>query len=94
LNKCEIGTVVLYCMCVHFGVFWSLSCVFCSMGSLFSVLFISLSGHYCDFNEKNVKLVLPFFNWENRDFSILMRDIPFALSLRFSAFYFMEVLVS
>jgi hypothetical protein len=52
----------LYCMCVYFGVFWSLSCIFCSMGSLFSVLFISLSGHYCDFNEKNVKLVLPFLN--------------------------------
>jgi hypothetical protein len=30
LNRCEFGTVVLYCMCVYFGVFWSLSCI-CSM---------------------------------------------------------------
>ncbi len=66
----DVRLVLLFCIaCVFILVYFGVCLVFVLWFSLFSVLFISLSGNYCDFNE----LVLPSLNWENRDMSILWK---------------------
>lgn len=42
LNRSEIGAVVLYWMCVYFGVFWCLSCICSMVLSVLSFVYLTL----------------------------------------------------
>jgi hypothetical protein len=69
-----VRLALLFCIASVFTLMsFGLCLVFVLWISLFLVLFLSLSGNYCDFNEKMLNLFCLFLNWKNRDMSILWK---------------------